>query len=51
MNSMRNFKNNNRLFTILILLVAVFTLSSCNRGGYGCPNELQLAFDLLSFIK
>ncbi len=35
-----------------IALVAVLTMSSCGRGGYGCPYELKVPTpSLINIIK
>ncbi len=44
----KSFKN------LTIALVALFTitlLSSCGRGGYGCPYELKISTPVFSILK
>ncbi|MBK8698068.1 MAG: hypothetical protein IPN29_00120 [Saprospiraceae bacterium] len=35
----------------LFVLSAMVTMSSCGRGGYGCPYELKAPVSLFSFGK
>lgn len=42
-------KKKNLLKIVALLLVTVF-LSSCSRGGYGCPYEMNIGFDLLNWF-
>ena len=42
-----NFKN----VTLAVLVLGLVTfLSSCSRGGYGCPYELEAANNILQSI-
>jgi hypothetical protein len=43
MNS-KSFKN---VSTLLGLLLLIVVMTSCNRGGVGCPYELEAASNLL----
>lgn len=42
--SSKTIKN---LTTFLGLAMFVFVLTSCNRGGYGCPYEMEAAANVL----
>ncbi len=51
----KNFKKMNSktlktVHTIIALFVVAFIVSSCNRGGSGCPYEMQIATDVLMNI-
>ena len=35
---------------MLVLVVGVVLFSSCSRGGYGCPYELEAATDVLKSV-
>jgi hypothetical protein len=45
-----NNKNQKSLLLGLVAIVAITVLSSCSRGGYGCPYELEAASNILQNI-
>lgn len=47
---MKSILNSKNVFTLLAFLFIVVMLSSCNRGGYGCPYELEIANDVLNTL-
>lgn len=47
-----NAKSIKSLKLIMGLALVVMVLSSCNRGGYGCPYELEAAGNILgNFLR
>lgn len=44
----KSFKN---LAIALLTVTSILFLSSCNRGGYGCPYELKAPASLIHIIK
>lgn len=47
---MKSILNSKNITTVFAFLLVVLFLSSCNRGGYGCPYELEAASNLLNMI-
>lgn len=45
-----NNKNQKNLLLGFAALFAITILSSCSRGGYGCPYELEAASNILQNI-
>jgi len=45
-----NSKRLKNLSAVLALLVIVAVLSSCNRGGVGCPYEMEAAQNIITSI-
>ena len=43
-------KNLKNLSTVLGVLMLVAVLASCNRGGVGCPYELEAATNALMHV-
>ena len=44
--------NSKKVLKVVGLLAVVLIVTSCNRGGSGCPYELSTGLDLLTlFIK
>ena len=47
-----NSKSIKNVSTVLGLLLLVAVMTSCNRGGVGCPYELEAATNvLMSIVK
>lgn len=42
--------NSKKLIKVAALLTLVVFMTSCNRGGTGCPYELDAGFALLEFF-
>lgn len=42
--------NSNKIIKVVALLAVVVFFSSCNRGGVGCPFELEAGFDVLNLL-
>ncbi|MEE9438140.1 MAG: hypothetical protein V3V14_04010 [Saprospiraceae bacterium] len=45
-----NSKTLKNVKTILALFVIAVVLTSCNRGGTGCPYEMEVATNILTNI-